>query len=345
MFFALLTMPAVINSNVDDPTAPEKNKNVSANKGAVREDFSIFTAASESELCNSLRSYAYQFQSDTGFGVRSSPNQARQPATLKYWLRRVELCVITGTSVLGLLFVIDLLYGAISSAVAFFLFMLAVGLSGVWGYRQVDWRPLVAFFIFSFILLAYTAARAILILVMLVAQPWAIPNETTNQSDGSANQFPVAIAIVTILFNVVFSVFWGYTVFATEKTIRIMLELSDTSPAFPPFASRRQVFCASPPTVTIEGTVVGHPTSDTTLPTPATYHEKNAAKSATSTKGGLHGRPTPHQGPPFTAATIFNPPAHDACSRTSSAETCPTEHANSVEDIPLSPYTSARPER
>lgn len=345
-------MPDVNAAKVVDPTAPEKG---TSTKELLRENFSIFTAASESELGNSLRSYASRFQLDTGTGVRATPDAARHNILLNVWLRRVRLCALTGSAILGSLFLIYLLDNSITTAIGCFLFMLAIGSCGIWGYRQGDWRPLVAFFIFSFILLGYAAACVVLTVVMRIAQSWFLrassyhtPESSSADNSGSETypRLSLGVTLVSILFNILFAVFWGYTTYVAGKAIRLILGISETTSGFSHHATAGRGSSVPRTASAIEGTRVGHPVND-------------SFASCAVTRQVFQGKPGTTAAAPFDVDTKRAPTTHQPVARENapghptpyqsptvlSVVTPPTDDAHSVEDIPLSPYTSKQPLR
>jgi hypothetical protein len=212
-------------------TFQEDDNNNCKNKTSLRPDFSIVTAASESEFRNSLQSYAGRFQNFCNRNVVPlSPEIARKNALLKYWISRVRLCTIISAVLIGCLLLLDIYTGHVTSTICGVLFIVAITFFSEWGCQKKDWRALIALFIFSFVIVAYASAYFLvnclqyLSEVALLNTP-AIHSNVPYKTTSSSTLFvPVNFSL---LFELACVIFWSYTVYAIEKTIRLVLELEE----------------------------------------------------------------------------------------------------------------------
>lgn len=199
-------------------------------KPTVQPDFSIFTAASESEFCNNLRSYADRFHSSyERNGMPISAELAQQQASLKYWLSRIRLCTLISTILIGCFLLVDINSGNIASTICSFLFIVAIAFFSEWGCQQKDWRPLVALFVFCFIIVAYSAARFLVDALQFISQLALLSVSQLEDSNQRQKLTPPLTILFPInLFLLIFELgcvlFWGHTVYVIEKTIRIILD-------------------------------------------------------------------------------------------------------------------------
>lgn len=221
-------------------TSPAKNKSLKfkedennhcKNKPTLRPDFSIVTAASESEFRNSLQSYAGRFQNFCNRNVVPlSPEIAQKKALLKYWISRVRLCTIISAILIGSLLLLDVFTGHVTSTICGVLFIVAITFFSEWGCQKKDWRALIALFIFSFVIVAYASAYFLVNCLQFLSEV-ALLNSPPFLSNASNQNTPPTTLFVPVNFLLLFElacvVFWCYTVYAIEKTIRLILELEE----------------------------------------------------------------------------------------------------------------------